>query len=118
MKLIHHITHTLFLSMENTQINKPEWLCPSPSTSPLACEAPTLHLSVDHTLLRITSASNASTLACATYPTCYDTTWLHESDRSRSSPAYPTPLSLHSQTLHTYLNIRSGSFDVRAEVYH
>src|SRR5713101_3981644 len=102
---MHRITHTLFSNMANTQINKPECLCPYPSTSPLSCEAPTLHLSVDHTLLRITSASNASTLACASYPPCYDTTWRHESDQSRSSPAYQTPLSLHSQTLHTYLHI-------------
>src|SRR5687768_6446968 len=99
----------LFLSVENAQIRKTECLCPFPSNSPLSCEAPTLYQSVDHILLQIVPASNASTLACANSPICSDITWRHESDRSRSSPVYQIPLLLHSQTLHTYLNIRCES---------
>src|SRR2546426_4840563 len=67
---------------------------------------------------RVTLVSNVCTRASVSYPSRYDTASQHGSDQSRSSRACQIPLWLHSQTLHTYLYIRSGSFDVRAEVYY
>src|SRR5574341_601123 len=110
--------HTPFSSKGNAQRGSAARLCHRPSTALPTCEAPTLPLCIDHMLLLITRVSNVCTRAYASYPSRDDTASPHGSDQSRSSRVCQRPLWLHSQTLHTYLHIRSGSFDVRAEVYY
>src|SRR6266850_4853106 len=118
LMLSHDRIHTPFSSKKNAQRGSEARLCPRRSTALPTCEAPTLPLCIAHRLLLITLVSNVCTRASVSYPSRDDTASPHGSDQSRSSRAYQIPLWLHSQTLHTYLYIRRGSFDVRAEVYY
>src|SRR5437870_253585 len=90
-----------FSSQENAQTDRRARLCHRPSTALPIYEAPTLLLLIDHKLLLITPVLNVSTRAYVIYPNHADTASQHGSDQSRSSRAYPTPLWLHSQILHT-----------------
>src|SRR5467141_4615496 len=98
--LIRDRIHMPFSSKENAQTGTRARLCQRPSTALPTYKAPTLPLVIDHKLLLITPVSNVCTRASVSYPSHYDTASQHGSDPSRSSRAYQTPLSLHSQTLH------------------
>src|SRR5262249_60517653 len=107
-----------FSSKEQSKTRARASLCPRPLTSFPTYEGPTLPLLIDHKLLLIPPFSNVCARPYVSYPSRYDTASQHGSDQSRSSRACQTPLWLHSQTLHTYLYIRSGAFGVSAEVSH
>src|SRR5262249_41706640 len=116
--LRHGTTHKPFSIKGNAKTDRQASLFHHLSSSLPIYEASTLFLLIHAKLLLIILFLHVLARSYATYPS-RDYTASHDgSDQSRSSRACQTPLWLHSQTLHTYLYIRSGAFGVSAEVSH